>query len=153
MLKKLLFILLFCFISISFWTTLDYFEVDPIYSEEIEDAVNSNWIDDPLRNGTTNIWENTQGIAMNWEITNSEEAKEQTTNLISKVVNYFLALAWLVALIYLLYHWFLILTAAWDDAKYKKWMKWIQIAMIALAWIWFSRFIVSLILSVISNSV
>jgi hypothetical protein len=152
MFKKLLFILLSLSLFTSFGFTVGYFEESTIYADDITDAINSVWIDDPLREWTTNIWEQTQWIAMSWIITTSEEAQDQTVVFIQKIVNYFLALLWLVALLYLIYHWILILTAVWDDTKYKKWLKWIQTAAIALGWIWFSRFIVSLILYVIKIS-
>ncbi|MEI7557973.1 MAG: hypothetical protein WCJ45_03990 [bacterium] len=41
-------------------------------------------------------------------------------DVIKNIVNYALGMVALVALIYLIYHGFLILTAAGDDTQYKK---------------------------------
>ena len=70
--------------------------------------------------------------------------------VIQNVVNRALWILWLIALIYLIIHWFMILTAAGDDSKQKKWLKWVKLAFIALAWIWLSWIIVSFILWLIN---
>ena len=85
------------------------------------------------------------------EITTHKTALNRTFGIITSIINYALYLVSLVALIYLLWHWFIILTASWDDAKYKKWMKWIKYATIALLGIWLSRFIISLIFRIVEN--
>ena len=49
----------------------------------------------------------------------------------------------MVALVYLIYHGFIMLTAAGDDAQYKKGLKGIKFAAIAIVGIGLSRLIVS----------
>jgi hypothetical protein len=69
----------------------------------------------------------------------------QTMNIIKSIINYALGMVWLVALVYLIYHGFLILTAAGDETQYKKGLKWIKFAAIAMAGIGMSWLIVSAI--------
>jgi hypothetical protein len=57
----------------------------------------------------------------------------------------------LIALIYLIYNGFLILTAAGDDTQYKKGLQSIKYAAIALGGIGASWLIISLIFRIIQN--
>ena len=83
------------------------------------------------------------------EITSYTTAIDKILKVIQNIVNYALWLLWVVALIYLIIHGFMILTAGGDDSKTKKWFKWIKNAFIAIAWIWLSRIIISFILRLI----
>lgn len=78
-------------------------------------------------------------------------ALKKILTVIQNVVNYTLWLLWVIAVIYLLIHGFMILTAAWDDGRTKKWLKWIKNAFIAIAWIWLSWIIISFILRLINT--
>lgn len=51
--------------------------------------------------------------------------------VIQKFANYFIWLMGLVAVLYMIYGWYLVLTAGWDEAKPKKWK-----AIIVQAAIW-----------------
>lgn len=116
---------------------------------------NNNPISDPIREWAykiidadpTNTISNNelQWIANPGLISDHNTALSETMTIIKNIINYTLGIIWLVALIYLLYHWFLMVTAAWNDAQYKKGLKWLQTAIISLAWVWLSRFVVSFI--------
>ena len=53
-------------------------------------------------------------------ISDTEEAREVTLNFVRGIINYALALIGLIALIYLMYHGFIALTAGSNDDKMKK---------------------------------
>jgi hypothetical protein len=67
------------------------------------------------------------------------------------MINYALASLSLVALIYLMYHGFIILTAAGDDSKYKEGMKGIKYALIAIGGIGLSWIFISTIFRVVNS--
>ncbi|MEI8090829.1 MAG: hypothetical protein WCG98_00790 [bacterium] len=66
------------------------------------------------------------------------------------VLNYVLSFLALVALIYLIFNGYLILTAAGDETQYKKGIKSLQYAVMAIAGIGASRLLVSLILRLLN---
>jgi hypothetical protein len=83
------------------------------------------------------------------QITSHKEAESQVMQIIKNVINYALWLLSLISLVYLIYHGFLMITAAGDDTQYKKWLKWLKFAAIALAWIWLSWIVISFIFYII----
>lgn len=86
------------------------------------------------------------GIASaNDEISSHENAQTKVMNVIKNIINYALSMIALIALVYLIYHGFLILTAAGDDTQYKKGLKGLKYAAIAMGGIGVSRLIVSAI--------
>ena len=134
-----------------------YYDVTDYTTTNTNEAIDTDvspWIDisDPLRDWAGLLLENgwVNAILNKTKITTHNDAEKQTLNLIRNWVNYALSLLGFVALIYLLYHGFLILTAAGDDEQYKKWMKWLRIAATAIAWIWLSWLFVSLIYRLIN---
>jgi hypothetical protein len=79
-----------------------------------------------------------------WDkISSHENAQNQTLQVIKNLLNYALGMLWLVALIYLIYHGFLIVTAAGDDTQYKKWLSGVKYAAIAIVGIGVSWLVVS----------
>lgn len=123
-----------------------------ILNENDQQVLNTENIQDPLRDGAYNMIEPQNGTgALSWvvgvgdKISSYENAQNKTINVIKSIINYALSLLALIALVYLIYHGFLILTAAGDDTQYKKWLKWVKFAAIAIAGIWASWLIVSLI--------
>jgi hypothetical protein len=78
-------------------------------------------------------------------IENHDTAKERTLAIVINLVSYALLLASLVALIYLIYHGVLVITAVGDDARYKQGLKWIKYAAIALIGLWLSWVIINTI--------
>lgn len=125
-----------------------------IYTEEQTQVISADELSNPIREGAffvVNSWDSGIGgiISSDNEIQTHETAKLQTLNIIRNIVNYALGLVSLVALIYLIYHGVLVLTAAGDETQYKKGLKWVQFAAIAMAWIGLSRLIVSFIFYII----
>jgi len=132
-----------------------------IYTKELRDIINTENIDDPLRGWSYYIINNEnivdpgeesqeiKGVINIGEIQEHSQAQLSIMALIKNIINYILGATWLIALIYLLVHGFIILTAAWDDTKYKKWLKWIKYAAIALVGIGLSFFMISLIFYII----
>lgn len=127
-----------------------------IFSSNQDQYIDANGISNPIRDGayaaiqspdSENEVDWIQGV--NKKIEDHNTAKERTLAIIKNLINYALGLLSLVALIYIIYHGIMIMTAAWDDAKYKEWLKWVKFAAIALVWIWLSRVLVSSIFWVI----
>lgn len=167
--KKIIFYMLsIMFISTSFFVlsnTFGQFELgntNTILNTDPNAAINTDlwwWtIWDPIRQWAYQVVKSDDGnytidgiVDNDSEITKHSTALNRAFWIIKNIINRALWLLSLVALIYLLIHWFMIVTAAWDEAKYKKWLKWITNAAIAIWWIWLSWFIVSFIFRVITN--
>lgn len=130
-----------------------------ILNTDLNQVIETDDIQDPLRDGAYGIigGDNTDpnkqisSILDNGKITQHKTAMDSTLNLVKKAINYLLWFLWLIALVFMIYHWFLILTAGDDDAQYKKWLKSIKYAFIAIWWIWISWLFVSLIFRLISK--
>ncbi len=153
-------LIILIFLSLFFtysYSKFDFVNDDSILTKDVDDVINTDNIDDPLRDWAFMVIsnENTaedsdENKTINWvlkndsQIKNFWEAKKTVLDVIKQFVNYFIYLLSFVALVYLLYHGFIMLTAK-DDTKYNEWMKWIKYAWIALAGIWLSYFIVSFI--------
>jgi hypothetical protein len=71
-------------------------------------------------------------VGVNDKITSHQKAKNQTMDVIRNIINYALYFAAFIALVYLIYHGFLVLTAAGDDTQYKKGLSGIKYATIAI---------------------
>ena len=147
-----------------FWQWFELWNTSTILNTDVNDAINTdngNWtIWDPIREWAYQIINADNGNIEHqvwWIINNDDEivdhdtALDNTFDIIKRIINYALGLLWLVALIYLIVHWFMIVTAAWDETKYKQWLKGIKYAVIALASIWASWFIISLIFRIINE--
>lgn len=133
-----------------------------IYNKELWNVINTQYdwndISWPLNDWAYRIvkweWWNWQLTWLVWtdeKITDYSDALSKILRTIQNVVNYTLWILSLIALIYLIIHWFIILTAAGDDSKVKKWFKWIKNAFLAIAWIWLSRIIISFIIWLINT--
>ncbi len=145
----------------TFWQ-LDLWNTSTILNTNIEATIDTNvgnsTIANPLREWAFHVVHSDDWIyRVEWivdsdsEITKHSTALERTLGIVKRIIHRALWLLSLVALVYILVHGFMMVTAAWDDTKYKKWMKWIKNAAIALWGIWLSRFIISLIFRVIQN--
>jgi hypothetical protein len=89
-------------------------------------------------------------IGSDTQISSHVAAQNATLQIIKNILNYVLGILGLIALIYLIYNGFLILTAAGDDAQYKKGLQSIKYAAIALLGIGASWLIVSMIFRIIA---
>lgn len=67
-------------------------------------------------------------------------------------VNWILWLLWLITIIILIWGGFQMVTAAWDDGKYKKWFTIVKQAVIWLILIWASAMIVNLVFSFMGSN-
>ena len=72
-------------------------------------------------------------------------------NTIKSFVNWILWLLSLIALVICLWWWFQMLTASWDENKYKKWFTILKQAWLWLAIIWLAWLFVSLIFRIINK--
>lgn len=134
-------LLLFSFVNWIWW-----FDLSNNILNNNQSNVVTNMEDDVLRSWVWDLW-----WWVEWIATSSwTDYQWWFVDFLSKIINYFLAILSLVVLAYLLYHWFLMVTAAWNDDKYNKWASWVKYALIALLWIWVSWFFISLIFTVIN---
>lgn len=123
-----------------------------ILNENGQQVLNTNNINDPLRDGAYNIidpvtWTGKLSgiVGVGDKISTHQNAQNKTMGVIKNIINYALWMLALVALLYLIYHGFLILTAAGDDAQYKKGVWGVKYAAIAMAGIGASWIIISAI--------
>jgi len=98
--------------------------------------------DNPLTEWVDQMGKNIEGLNTPW-IGDSLQARDEGLRYIKKYVDYFLALLWLVALIYLIWWGLEMITAMWTEAKYEEWFKKLKRALIAIAGIGLSWYIVS----------
>jgi hypothetical protein len=145
----------------TFWS-FNLWNTNTILNTNIEATIDTNigWstIGNPIREWVRQIIHSDDwNYVLTWiadsdvEITEHDTAFNRILEITKRIINRALWLLSLVALIYLIVHGFIILTATWDDTRYKKWMKWIRNATIALWGIWLSWFIVSFIIRIIQN--
>ena len=101
-------------------------------------------------------WSNIFSNRLEW-IIHIPQSDEYSTSLwyvialIQIAINRLLWMLAFVALVYMLYNWFLVLTSGSDSKTADKWKKWISTAAIALAWIGLSWLIISAILWLING--
>ena len=109
-----------------------------------------------VENNSISQWSNIFGDLLKG-IIHVPQSDEYTTSLwyvialIQTAINRLLGILAFIALIYMIYNWFLVFTSGSDDKNASKGKKWIWTAAIALAWIWLSRLVISLILWFINN--
>ena len=123
-----------------------------ILNENDQQVINTQNIGDPLRDGAYNIVDPQAWSGPLWgivwagdKISNHQNAQSKTMTVIKNIINYALGMVALVALIYLIYHGFLIVTAMGDEAQYKKGISGAKFAAIAMAGIGTSWLVVSAI--------
>lgn len=123
-----------------------------ILNENDQQVLNTENIGDPLRDGAYNMVNPVTWTGEIWGLASTDEkisthqnAQDKTMQVVKNIINYALWMIALIALVYLVYHGFLVLTAAGDDAQYKKWLSGVKYAAIAMAGIGLSWIIVSFI--------
>ena len=99
-----------------------------ILNENQQSVLDTQGVNDPIRDGAFRLVDSNgagagsgelQGIlGPNDQITDHTSAQNQTLQLVKNIINYVLGFLALVALIYLIYNGFLILTAGGDDTQY-----------------------------------
>ncbi len=141
------------------FAALEGLETSTIYTPSKNPVINETFVDgegNPLRKGIEGAV-NTEGDNKQWvpgirkpnKIENFDEAKNNTMSVVKKFINYALGLLSFVALVYLIAHGVMVLTAMDDDAKVKKWTQGIKTAAIALGGIGVSWLLVSFIFYII----
>ncbi len=131
-----------------------------ILNENSQQVIDTKWVNDPIRDGAFWVVDGNNGgsgsgelqgiLWPNNQISDHVSAKNQTLQLVKNVINYALWFLAVIALVYLIYNGFLMVTAGGDDAQYKKGLQSLKYAAIAIAGIWASRLIVSLIFWIIA---
>lgn len=128
-----------------------------IYNDTQTQYLDASNINDPIRDwaytaimnpGDSSDPNKNKIIGIQWidnQITNHKTAETWTLKYIHNILNFALAWLSLVALIYLIYHGVIVLTAAGDDSRYKEGIKGIKYAAIAILGIGLSWIIVSAI--------
>lgn len=109
--------------------------------------------DSPIEKGAGNPGTELKGSAFtnNWTVlTDTEESWEKTLNYVRGLVNYALWIIGLVALLYLIYHAVLTVTAGTDDGQAQKWREGMKYAAYALIGLGVARFLVSMIIFLIN---
>lgn len=120
-------------------------------TQDDQDVVVTNDIVDPLRDWAHNPGSRVDWMYYQWGITTFFQAQNQTLRFIQNLVNWALMFLWVVALVYLIYHGFLMITAAWDEAQFKKWAKALRSAIVAIVWIALSAIIVNFIFYIVGR--
>ena len=103
-----------------------------------------------------NEWWKTFSERLEWILSIPQKDKYSTslwyvTTLIQVIINWLLWILSFVALVYMLYCGFLVLSSGSDDKNASKGKKWISTAAIALAWIGLSWLIISAMIRFINN--
>ena len=120
---------------------------DSALTNDIEDVA---WDDlrkvvDPIREGSFWVSEWLNGIYNEEELTTTGSAWEKTLNYVKWILNYILWIIWLVSLWYMILQWFRALTAWSNEEELNKAIQWIKYAAFALAGVWLSWFVLSII--------
>ncbi len=159
------FLVVYCFSPMSFadLNPMDDYTPTDFLTNNQDHAINDEktegvLISNPLREGAHSIVHGEsheiEGIIYDdTEITTFDDAQIGTISFIKRWVNYALGFASFVALVFLIYHGFSMLTASGDEAQYKKGFKGLKNAGIALVGMGLSWLIVRLILYLLSQVV
>ena len=150
--KKLLVVIIALIVWYGSVSALSFFDnTSSVYTKNEQDAVKTDDIcaTDPLRCGMDNPGSRIQGLYYNGPINSVYQAQDATLGYVHNLINRGLTILGLIALCYLLYHGFGIVTWAGDEAKTKKGRQGLRTAAIAITGIWLSRLIVSLIIYLI----
>lgn len=113
----------------------DWDSTPNIDNQEISDNAIWKW--------TTRIWNKSAWIIHLPQPEEYETKLNYTLALIKIIINRTLWILATVALVYMLYSWFLVLSSWSDDKNVSKWKKWISTAAIAIVWIGISWLIIS----------
>lgn len=151
-------------LMIVFWINLQYthwLETRDNYSDKWTQSSDrpSEWKigdttisdENPIWNWSTSMSERSKWILQLPQPENYETKLWYIMNLIYVIINRTLWILTFVVLVYMLYNWFLILTAGSDEKNSTKWKGWIKTAIIAIVWIGISRLIISAIIRFIDK--
>jgi hypothetical protein len=116
-----------------------------VITQKIEDVVGDEVrnSDSVLRDGSYMLSEGVEGIYNDTKLEDTGTSWEKNANYIKGYINYFLSITGLIALLYLLYHGFMAVTAGTDEDQLKKGMEGVKYAGMAIIWIAVAWFVVS----------
>ena len=135
-------------------STID--NTSPSITQDITKVIDSSNLDNPIRQWSRLIVESPDGASMINVINVSEilwfeQAQNQTLWLLQNIINVLLSFTALIVLVYLIYEWYMIVTAGTDEGQYKKALAKLKNAAIAIAGIAVSWFIVSFIFAALNT--
>lgn len=99
--------------------------------------------EDPISSGSKIMWDKSVWIIHLPRVTDYNTELWYFLALIKIAINWILGILASVALVYMLYCWFLVLSSWSDDKNVSKGKKWIRTAAVAIAWIWLAWLIIS----------
>ncbi len=135
-------------------STID--NTSPSITQELNKALDTNDIDNPLRQWSHFAIQSPDGTSSINTISMSEilwfaDAQNATLGLIKNIINVLLSFTALVVLVYMIYEWYMIVTAGTNQDQYKEALKRLKNAAIAIAGITMSWFIVSFIFAALNT--
>jgi hypothetical protein len=135
-------------------STID--NTSPTITQDITKVIDSTDLDNPLRKWSrfgieSPDWSSVINVINVSEILWFDQAQNATLWLIQNIINILLSFTTLIVLIYLIYEWYMIVTAGTDEWQYKKALARLKNAAIAIAGIAVSRFIVSFIFAALNT--
>lgn len=111
-------------------------------------SVTASWVLEP-NNPFTEVTDDGWADLINLTWTDNSTA-DGLVNIVKWVINWALGILAFIALVVLLYGWFLMVTAAWESDRYDKWFTILKQAAVGLVIIGVARFIVSIIFRLIN---
>lgn len=113
-------------------------------------------VDNQIIEWAISEWSSAFSEDLHWIIITDEPENYSTSlwrvmSLIQITINWLLGILAFIALVYMLYCGFLIVSSGSEDKNSSKWKKWITTAAIALAWIWLSWLVISAMIRFIDN--
>lgn len=129
----------------------DYYD---ILTQNDQKIVETESITDPLGDGSYEIAGRVNGLYMkSGKLTSFLQAQDAALAYVQNIINWTLLIVWTVALIYLLYTGFQMITAAGDETKFKERTKKTRSALVALLGIGLSAIFVNFVLYIIDKVV
>lgn len=116
-----------------------------VITQDINDVVGKEVLDSEqvLRDGSYTLSKGVEGIYNDTKLEDTATSWEKNANYIKGYINYFLSITGLIALLYLLYHGFMAVTAGTDEDRLKKGMEGVKYAGMAIIGIGVAWFVVS----------
>lgn len=138
-------------VGATFSTTSNYYDT---LTQNDQKIVETEDINDPLADSSYEIAWRVNGLYMKWgKITTFLQAQNSALAYAQNIINWTLLIVWTVALVYLLYTGFQMVTAAGDETKFKERTKKTRAAVVALLWIGLSAILINFVLYVIDKIV
>jgi len=153
MFKKILVIIIVLW-SINLWFANNYTWDDntkQIYTQNKDNVINDNWLDDPIRNGTKSSawwleWVN------NTDTSSQDNRQKWFIDYIAVWVNYILWFLGLIIIIFIIKDGIIMVSFAWNEEKKKEAFKNLKNYIIAIILIWTAYLIVNLVFNFMNKN-